>query len=214
MYCFNFVGILNLWLHPVPDDHHRRWVDETQDSSIIPDRAAGCLVFWPEKRALLWKNRVFPVPYSVLINVAENFSQCWVRRTFYCGPPLNIRVGWISKYYTQERRKSLFKRYGAALQRSMDKRQYYCKPSVLSTQGWKNCHYSGKTCQSWNFCQKIFSQTNDDAMPLELDQMVLKIKIFKSLSHRLSTYKSLQLRMMLMLFCCLEGRQESFYHTW
>ena len=128
--------------------------------------------------------------FPVLINVAENFSQCWVRRTFYCGPPLNIRVGWISKYYTQQRRKSLFKRYGAALQRSMDKRQYYCKPSVLSTQGWKNCHYSGKTCQSWNFCQKIFSQTNDDAMPLELDQMVLKIKIFKSLSHRLSTFKS------------------------
>ena len=60
---------LNLSLHPVPNDHHRRWVGETQDSSIIPDGAAGCLVFWPKSFTL--ENKTGCIPNNFIMNRVE-----------------------------------------------------------------------------------------------------------------------------------------------
>ena len=58
-----------LTLHPVPNDHHRRWVGETQDSSIIPDGAAGCLVFWPKSFTL--ENKTGCIPNNFIMNRVE-----------------------------------------------------------------------------------------------------------------------------------------------
>ena len=63
------MAALNLSLHPVPNDHHRRWVGETQDSSIIPDGAAGCLVFWPKSFTL--ENKTGCIPNNFIMNRVE-----------------------------------------------------------------------------------------------------------------------------------------------